>query len=183
VVSGHSADLHTLLTTRLRLRPPRIADFDQSLALWQDPAVTRFIGGQPHTREAIWARLLRYIGHWQALGFGYWVVETIEDGTFVGEVGLADYRRDTEPSFEGTPEAGWVLSPTAQGQGFASEAATAALAWRDTNLPGTETVAIIEPDHAASLRIAEKLGFEEDRVLTYHGSPIILLRRLSVSRG
>ena len=31
-------------------------------------------GGEVPTAEAVWARLLRYIGHWQALGYGYWAV-------------------------------------------------------------------------------------------------------------
>lgn len=166
-----------LLTARLRLRRPTPADLPNSLALWQDPRVTRFIGGRPQTGEEVWARLLRSIGHWQALGFGYWIVETIDGFTFVGEVGLADYRRETTPSFAGTPEAGWVLNPTQQGQGFGTEAAAAALAWRDAALPGDDTVAIIEPGHAASLRIAEKLGFRAEGSVQYHGTPITLLRR------
>lgn len=170
-----------LRTARLRLRPPGVADFETSLALWQDPAVTRFIGGRPQTREEVWGRLLRYVGHWQAMGFGYWIAETIDTGRFVGEVGLADYRRDTVPSFTGTPEAGWVLSSACHGQGFATEAAAAALAWRDAHLPGQDTVAIIEPAHAASLHIAEKLGFRPESTLHYHGIPITLLRRRSVS--
>jgi RimJ/RimL family protein N-acetyltransferase len=156
-----------------------VADFETSRILWQDPQVTRFIGGRPQTGEEVWGRLLRYIGHWQALGFGYWVVETIDDRDFVGEVGLADYRRETEPSFAGTPEAGWVLSPDQHGHGYATEAAAAALAWRDANLPGRETVAIIEPAHAASLRIAQKLGFRSEGTVQYRGEPITLLHRWS----
>ena len=139
-MTAHPETHPTLLTPRLRLRPPTIDHFPQCLALWSDPAVTQYIGGAPHAGEQIWARLLRYIGHWQALGFGYWVVETIADNRFVGEVGFSDYRRDIEPRFDGTPEMGWVLSPSAQGQGFAGEATEAALAWRDATLPGDETV-------------------------------------------
>lgn len=153
--------------------------------MWSDPVVTRFIGGTPHTKEQAWARLLRYIGHWHALGFGYWIVETI-DGRFVGEVGFSDYRRDIEPSFDGIPEIGWVLSPSAHGFGYALEAAQAALSWRDQHLPMGETVAIIVPEHTASLRIAEKLGFQPAETVPYHGHPIIILRRpatLSAPRG
>ena len=50
-------------TTRLRLRGHRPADFADSLALWGDPIVTRFIGGKPLSEEDVWARLLRYVGH------------------------------------------------------------------------------------------------------------------------
>jgi RimJ/RimL family protein N-acetyltransferase len=178
-MTAHPEIHPTLLTPRLRLRPPTIDHFPQCLALWSDPAVTQYIGGAPHPSEQIWARLLRYIGHWQALGFGYWVVETIADNRFVGEVGFSDYRRDIEPRFDGTPEMGWVLSPAAQGQGFAGEATEAALAWRDATLPGDETVAIIQPEHAASLRVAAKLGFMVEQTALYHDDPILLLRRVT----
>lgn len=176
-MTAPTADLPLLLTGRLRLRPPTIADFPASFAMWSDPVVTRFIGGQPHTKEQVWGRLLRYIGHWQALGFGYWAVETIEDGRYVGEVGFSDFRRDIEPGFDGIPEIGWVLSPSAHGRGLASEAAQAALAWRDRSLPPGETVAIIAPEHTASLRIAEKFGFQRGKTVPYHGAPIVILRR------
>ncbi|MCB8877287.1 GNAT family N-acetyltransferase [Acidisoma silvae] len=166
-----------ILTARLRLTVPTIDHLPACRALWSDPAVTRFIGGVPQTEEQVWSRLLRYIGHWQAMGFGYWVVQTIDGGRFVGEIGFSDYRRDTVPRFDGTPEMGWVLSPEAQGQGFAREATEAALAWRDAHLPGAETVAIIQPDHAASLRVADKLGFVAEQTAIYHDAPILLLRR------
>src|SRR5262245_60642426 len=107
-----------LHTERLRLRAPRLADFDASHGMWSDRQVTRFIGGRPHTREEVWGRLLRYIGHWDALGYGYWIVETIDAGAYVGEVGFGDYRRDIVPSLDGIPEIGWVVAVPAQGQGF-----------------------------------------------------------------
>ena len=87
-----------LKTDRLILRPHRVEDFDVSAAMWADPDVVRYVTGAPSARPLSWGRLLRYIGHWQALGFGYWVVETRDDGRFLGEVGFADHRRDIEPS-------------------------------------------------------------------------------------
>jgi RimJ/RimL family protein N-acetyltransferase len=102
-------------TARLTLRGHKAGDIDESAALWADPMVVRHIGGRPFSREESWTRLLRYAGHWALLGFGYWVVRERSSGRFVGEVGLADYRRDLVPAIEGTPEAGWVLAPWAHG--------------------------------------------------------------------
>jgi RimJ/RimL family protein N-acetyltransferase len=164
-------------TARLALRGHRPADLAESAALWADPIVIRHIGGRPFTREESWTRLLRYAGHWALLGFGYWVVRERATGRFVGEVGLADYRRDMTPSFEGTPEAGWVLAPWAHGQGFAGEAVTAALAWIDSVLKAPRTVCIIDPDNAASLRVAARAGYREQVRTTYTGEPTILLER------
>src|SRR5579875_2663294 len=88
-----------LETERLRLHGHRLADFADSAALWTDPLVTRFIGGRPSTPDEVWSRLSRYIGHWTALGFGYWAVRERASGRFAGEVGLADFRREIDPPF------------------------------------------------------------------------------------
>src|SRR5215469_5050217 len=98
-------------TERLRLRGHRPADFTDSVALWSDPVVTRFIGGKPLSEEEVWARVLRYVGHWAWTGFGYWVVEEKSSSRFVGEMGLSDWKREISPSVQGIPEVGWVLSP------------------------------------------------------------------------
>jgi len=171
-----------LQSDRLRLRAPTLDDFAHSYAMWSNPLVTRFIAGRPSTREEVWARLLRYIGHWHALDYGYWVVETAEAGDFVGEVGFGDYRRDIVPPLDGIPEIGWVLTPRAQGRGLAYEAARTALAWRDATLPPGETVCIVAPEHAPSLRIAEKLGFRVSGNAIYHGDATVVLHRSSPSR-
>jgi GNAT superfamily N-acetyltransferase len=52
-----------------------------------------------------------------------------ETGRFVGEVGFADFRRAITPALGDRPEAGWILSPSAHGRGFAREAMDAALGW------------------------------------------------------
>ena len=95
-----------LSTARLRLRGHRREDFEDCAAMWADERVTRFIGGKPSTREQCWARLLRYIGHWALMGFGYWVVEEKASGRHVGEAGLADFRRGLGQGFDDAPECG-----------------------------------------------------------------------------
>jgi RimJ/RimL family protein N-acetyltransferase len=68
-------DVPIIETERLKLRGHTIEDASNVTALWSNADVTRYIGGNPHTVEECWARLLRYVGHWSLLGFGYWVVE------------------------------------------------------------------------------------------------------------
>ncbi len=167
----------SLETPRLRLRAHRAADFEACAALWGDPRVTAHITGRPQTREETWARLLRYAGHWAWLGFGYWAVEEKASGAYVGEIGFADFRRQIEPPLEGRPELGWVIAPSAQGRGYATEALTAALAWADTTLPAAETCCIVAPENAASLRVAAKLGYRETARTTYKGDSTILFTR------
>jgi RimJ/RimL family protein N-acetyltransferase len=162
-------------TPRLTLRPHAREDFEESADMWADPEVTRFIGGRPCTREEAWTRLLRNVGHWQVLGFGYWVVRDAE-GRFVGEVGFADFQREIEPRLD-APEAGWVLAPWAHGRGLATEAMRAVLAWGEQHFGSPRSCCIIDPDNAMSIRVAEKCGFVQIADGSYRGTPALIFRR------
>ncbi|QFU16230.1 GNAT family N-acetyltransferase [Microvirga thermotolerans] len=165
-------------TQRLRLRGHRADDFDASVALWSEPVTIRFIGpGRPFTREENWARLVRYVGHWSLLGYGYWAVEDRASGAFVGEVGFADFRREIEPSIDGMPEMGWVMTPEVHGRGYATEAVRAALAWGDAHFGLVPTVCLISPENLPSIRVAEKCGFRPFERTTYKDKPTVLFRR------
>lgn len=170
----------TLETERTVLRVHRSDDLDAYAAIWADPVVTRFIGGKPLTREECWGRLLRYVGMWQLVGFGLWVVEEKATGRLIGEAGFHEMKRDITPSFEGTPEAGWVFVPAVHGRGLATEVVARMHGWADGR-PGFEkTVCIIDPDNAASLAVARKAGYAETLRTTYRDGPTVLLER---SRG
>ncbi len=164
-------------TDRLSLRGHCIEDLADSVALWGDPVVTRFIGGKRMSEEEVWTRLLRYIGHWTALGYGYWVIRERVTGRFIGEAGFADYKREISPSLAGRPEAGWVLTPSTHGRGFATEAVRAIVAWGERHFRGAQTVCIINPDNLASIRVAEKVGYVEEARTTYHGAAVIIFAR------
>jgi len=170
-----------LETERLTLRRHGVADLDDVVALWSDPVVTRHIGGKPLGREDAWARLLRYIGHWTVAGHGFWQVRERATDRFVGETGLADFKRDLAIPFDGDPEAGWVLAPWAHGKGYATEAMTAVLGWSDA-AGFARTVCIIDPGNVASLRVAAKLGFRELGHADYRGSEVIAFARRADNR-
>jgi RimJ/RimL family protein N-acetyltransferase len=167
----------TLETARLRLRAHGAADFADCAAMWADPAVAQHISGRPSSAEESWARILRYAGLWTLLGYGYWAVEEKASGRFAGDVGFADFKRAVEPSFDGAPEAGWVLAPWAQGRGLATEALGAAVAWADRHFGAAPTVCMIAPENAASIRVAGKCGYREYARASYKGDPAILFRR------
>jgi RimJ/RimL family protein N-acetyltransferase len=171
-----------LETDRLIMRPHVREDFNDSCAMWSDHEVIRFIGGQPFSREEVWARLLRNAGHWALLGFGYWVVREKETGRFLGEVGFADLQRQIEPPLDGTPEIGWALTPAAHGKGYATEAVRAALHWADAQWPAADTACIIAPENTPSLRVAQKCGYVEWLRGAYKGKPTIHFRRMAGPR-
>ena len=164
-------------TARLRLREFRESDLEAQAETLRDEEVVRYLGGRPHTREDTWRRMVAARGLWDLLGYGYWCVERIEDGAYLGQVGFADYKRDMSPSIEGLPEMGWIFAPQSQGRGYASEAVSAAIAWADEALGRQELVAIISHSNAASIRLAERCGFSVGEDALYNGEPILLVRR------
>ena len=170
-------EVPTLETERLRLRPYRVDEFETYALMWTDPAVVRFIGGVPFSREASWTRFLRQIGLWHYLGFGFFAIEEKATGAFVGECGFHDLRRTVVPSLEGTMETGWALTAPFQGKGLAEEAVRAAIGWADRNQEHKRLTCMIAPEHGASLHVAGKLGFNEFARTTYHDEPVVLLER------
>jgi len=146
----------TLTTARLTLTGHAATDLEDCAAMWADPRVYTMIGGQPRSREDVWIRLLRAIGQWTLFGYGSWVARDAA-GRLIGELGLMEARRAIEPPIDATPEVGWTLTGAAQGQGYASEALAAILAWTDARIPAT--TCIIDPANAPSIRLAERLGY------------------------
>jgi RimJ/RimL family protein N-acetyltransferase len=171
-------EIPTLTTERLTLRGHRAGDFPDCFAMWSDPAVTRYIGGKPSTQQQSWMRMLTYIGHWNFLRFGYWAVEEKATGSFVGDLGFADFRRTTIPSMSGAPEMGWAIAPAFHGQGYATEAGLAALAWADAHFDSPRTVCMIDGENAGSMRLAQKFGFETFERAVYAERPTFFLQRL-----
>jgi RimJ/RimL family protein N-acetyltransferase len=172
-----TAAVPILETPRLRLRAFREDDLDRWAAVMADPAVVRYLGGTPHGREEAWRRIAASLGLWPMLGYGYWAVERKENGLLVGHAGFADMKRDMTPSIQGLPEMGWIFAPDAQRQGYAHEAVAAGLTWADEVVKASEIVAIIAPENAPSIRLAEKAGFAEREAAVYRDEPILLFRR------
>lgn len=164
-------------TERLILRALTHDDFEAHAAMWANPVVNRFIGGVPQTREQSWIRLLRHMGMWQAMGFGFWAVTDGATGRLLGEAGFHDLKRDVMPSLEGTMETGWGFVPDMHGRGIATETVSAILAWGDKNRPGMRKTCLINPENVASIRVAEKHGFHAFAQSSYHGAPTILFER------
>jgi len=117
------------------------------------------------------------LGHWAMLGFGFWAVEEKDSGEFVGELGFAEFKRQIEPSIDGTPEIGWVLVPRFHGKGYATEGVRAVIAWGDEHFGAIQTACLIQSENLASIRVAEKCGYREYARSTYKEHEVIMLSR------
>ncbi len=142
-----------LETERLILRQHEAGDFEAWAAFHADPEVMRFLGGvQP--RGTAWRSLCGMAGAWTIRGFSMFAVIERASGRWIGRIG--------PHSPEGWPglEVGWGLAREAGGKGYAREAAIAAIYYAVDVLGWDEVIHTIDPENAASIRLAQALGAE-----------------------
>jgi RimJ/RimL family protein N-acetyltransferase len=141
----------SLETPRLILRLPQLSDFDGYAELVGDEETARYIGGHM-PRAAAWRKFLQMPGAWAIQGFAMFSVVEKSSGRWLGQMG------PWHP--EGWPgtEVGWAFKRSAWGQGYATEAAIAAVDWAFTQLGWDEVIHSIHPDNVASQRLAGRLG-------------------------
>ena len=152
-----------LETERLILRGWEERDLDSYAAMTADAEVMRFMGRGPFNRADAWREIAFYLGHFELRGFTHWALELRETGELVGRCG---------PYFpEGWPglEVGWLLGREHWGNGYASEAAGAALDYAWSELGAERVISLVHPDNERSARVAQRLGGEIDGTANIQG--------------
>ena len=91
-------------------------------------------------------------------GTGPWAVEELASSRVIGDCGLFPVDR-SEAGLDGDLELAFRLRRASWGQGYATEAAGAVIAYGFEDLGATRIVADVDADNAASSRVLEKLGF------------------------
>lgn len=155
-------------TARLVLRGWREDDAEEFLRVTNTPAVMRWLGGvmDISAQAALIARILE---SQKRNGFCFWIVERLEDGAILGFCGLK--RADApDSSVTGDVEIGWRLREDAWGQGYAKEAAQAALALAFTRFDAERVVALTVPGNQASWGLMQRLGLMRRPDLDYEDS-------------
>ncbi|MEQ1872203.1 MAG: GNAT family N-acetyltransferase [Ilumatobacteraceae bacterium] len=148
-------------TERLLLRRWREADKAPYAQLNADPEVMRHFPSTL-TRDQSDQMVDRMTAAWDANSFGLWAVERLDTGAFIGFVGLAAPNWQAE--FTPCVEVGWRLAAAHWGQGFAPEAARAALAFgfENVDLPNDEIVSFTTKQNVKSQRVMQKIGLHLD---------------------
>jgi ribosomal-protein-alanine N-acetyltransferase len=163
--------LPILLTPRLRLRPPQLADLEGIYALGSNPRVMQYITpGQVQNRSEARADLEKRIAVSLQGEFGYWVIEMRDTEAFVGWATLKplDQTEDIE--------VGYRLLEEYWGRGIATEAANALLEYGFSDLDLAEIYAVTMPKNAASRRVLAKLGMQCEGTGTYYGVSCLCYR-------
>lgn len=150
-----TSEIPELQTRRLRLRAWRDEDLPLFAELNADGEVTEHLLG-PLTRSQSDALVGRITEHFLREGFGFWAVEAPAVASFIGMVGIG-IPSYTAP-FTPCVEVGWRLARPYWGQGFATEAAQAALEFGFETVELSEIVALTVPDNARSRAVMSKLG-------------------------
>lgn len=166
-----SGMLPEIETARLRLRAPRLSDFDAWSEILTGPAAPHL--GGPFTRDGSFIEFLASCGTWLLRGHGPWTVEPKSGGDVLGFVLLGFEPGDAEP------ELGYLFRPSAEGQGFATEAVQAARTHAFTALGLDRVVSYIAPENAASARLAHRVGAVRDG---FHDGAQVWVHR-PVARG
>ena len=148
-----------LQTPRLLLRQWRHDDLEPFAELNADPEAMRYFPAR-RTREQsdeLAAHAERGIAE---RGWGLWAVEVVDSACFIGFVGLAEPR--FEAHFTPAVEVGWRLRREAWGNGYATEAARAAVAFGFEELALDEIVSFTSVVNERSRRVMERLGMTHD---------------------
>jgi RimJ/RimL family protein N-acetyltransferase len=144
-----------LETPRLALRRSHGGDAEAIAAYRSDPEVHRYQGWErtdtEGVREEIEAMASRAPG--EPDGWVQFSVESLETGRLVGDVGMSP--AEGEP---GVMKIGYTMDPAFQGQGYATEAVRALVAYAFDTLGADVVRAYASAENLPSIRVAEKAG-------------------------
>jgi RimJ/RimL family protein N-acetyltransferase len=158
---------HTVITTpRLAMRLWRDED-EGLLPTVRTPAVMRWLkdDDMPERRPGPFS--VRAQALQAEYGHCFWVVERREDSAFLGYCGLKRVDADGT-TLTGAFEIGWTFAEAYWGHGYATEAATAALARAFAVHEAPYVVAFTVAGNVPSWRVMERIGMERRPELDFH---------------
>ncbi|MPS48580.1 GNAT family N-acetyltransferase [Methylobacillus sp.] len=146
-------------TERLVLRQWREADLAPFALLNADPEVMAYFPDTLDSQQSD-AMARRCASLIEQRGWGLWAVEERLSHRFIGFVGLHIPAHDLP--FQPCVEIGWRLARTYWGQGYAFEAAQAALRIGFEELGLEEIVAFATAENRRSIALMERLSMRQD---------------------
>lgn len=161
-------------TMRLILREFRPDDLAALAEILAKPEVMKFsLSGALSAVEAQ-AKLERFINSYREYGFGKWAVILKDTNQLIGYCGIAVERIDDQEE----TEIGYRFDPAYWDQGYATEAAAAALDYGVDRLKLPHILGIVERANFRSVRVLQKLGMTYERETIFYGVKMDVYRRL-----
>ena len=150
-------------TERLVMRELAAGDAQAFYTLNSHPEVMRLTHDTPlRSAEEAEQAIARY-PDFDEIGYGRWGCVLKESGALIGFCGLK-YLRDLDVT-----DVGYRFLPEHWGQGLATEACGACIAFGFDVIGLERIVAFVLPENAASIRVLEKVGFEREGEQHYDG--------------
>jgi ribosomal-protein-alanine N-acetyltransferase len=149
-----------LRSERLVLRRWRDGDLDPFAAMNADPVVMQHFFHGVRTRRETADFMTRIEQEFERRGFGLWAVEAPGVAPFIGFVGL--HEALFEAPFTPAVEVGWRLAQRYWGNGYATEAARAAVAFGFDQIGLAEIVSFTNIGNIRSQRVMERVGMLRD---------------------
>jgi RimJ/RimL family protein N-acetyltransferase len=143
-------------TDRLLIEPLTRAHATELFDALNDPKLHEFIGGEPLDLPALTERFTRWETRRSPDGSQLWCNWLIRERATRNAIGTLQATVPAAGPRSGAAEFAWVVVAAAQGNGYASEAASS-LIERYVDA-GWTAVAYIHPDHQASQRVARAAG-------------------------
>ncbi|NKI72428.1 GNAT family N-acetyltransferase [Collimonas pratensis] len=153
------ANILELESPRLLLRQWRDADLSELAAMCADPQVMRYFPAALNHEESA-ALIGRIREHFAQHGFGLWALERKDSGALIGLTGLLQV--GFSAPFTPAVEIGWRLARPHWRQGYASEAATAALAAGFEQLRLEQIVSFTADSNLPSQKVMQAIGMQRD---------------------
>lgn len=148
-----------LETTRLIMRQWRLQDLPALAAMNADPAVMRYFPACMSTEQS--AQMLeRLCAQFASQGYGFWALQRKDSGQLIGFTGLNTV--SFAAPFCPAVEIGWRLAREHWHQGYASEAARAALECAFTQLELAEVVSFTAEVNQPSIQVMQAIGMSGD---------------------
>jgi RimJ/RimL family protein N-acetyltransferase len=153
--------VNVLETSRLALRRFSLDDAPFILELLNEPSFLRFIGDK-HVRTLEDARAYLLKGPMDSYarrGFGLYLATLKDGGVSIGMCGLI--KREILEDVD----IGFAFLPKFWSKGYASEAASAVMAYGRNVIGLSRIVAVVSPDNDGSIHVLEKLGLRFARMV------------------
>ncbi|NQV41270.1 MAG: GNAT family N-acetyltransferase [Candidatus Marinimicrobia bacterium] len=150
-----------LKTERLLLRRITLDDDDFILELLNSPKWIKYIGQRDvdTTEKAREYLKFRVLPNYEALGFGFYIIERLDDRVRIGNCGLT--RRDGMEH----ADIGYSLLEEYEGHGYAFEAASAVLNYGFEIHKLDHIEALVTKDNHRSIHLLRKLGMHYKKVI------------------
>jgi len=166
ICDGRPRSMTVLETERLVLRHMEAEDAEALAEALSDPIAMQYY---PHafSREEVAQWVARWMASYDANAYGLYAMVLRKTGKVIGDCGHALQNIDGKSEIE----IGYHVRRDHWGQGYATEAARACVAYGFETLRAPRLISLVRPENLPSRRVAEKAGMSIASETVYKGIP------------